>query len=46
MSERLLRLVCTAALAAGIVLAPVPAAAEPGPGPAEGRPKGAPWPNC
>ncbi|MFD6190398.1 NlpC/P60 family protein [Streptomyces sp. NPDC060275] len=35
MSGRLLRLVCTAALAAGIVLAPVPAAAEPGPGPAE-----------
>ncbi|MFG2683623.1 NlpC/P60 family protein [Streptomyces sp. NPDC048392] len=32
MSGRLLRLVCTAALAAGIVLAPVPAAAEPGPG--------------
>ncbi|MFG3247100.1 C40 family peptidase [Streptomyces sp. NPDC048187] len=31
MSGRLLRLVCTAALAAGIVLAPVPAAAEPGP---------------
>ncbi|MYS75389.1 hypothetical protein GTY88_33980, partial [Streptomyces sp. SID5926] len=36
MSGRLLRLVCTAALTAGIVLAPVPAAAEPGPSPAEG----------
>lgn len=32
MSGRLLRLVCTAAVAAGIVLAPVPAAAEPRPG--------------
>lgn len=32
MSGRLLRLVCTAAVAAGIVLAPVPAAAEPEPG--------------
>ncbi|WP_217141896.1 C40 family peptidase [Streptomyces sp. AC627_RSS907] len=32
MSGRLLRLVCTAAVAAGIVLAPVPATAEPGPG--------------
>ncbi|MEU9598832.1 NlpC/P60 family protein [Streptomyces sp. NPDC048109] len=31
MSGRLLRLTCTAALAAGIVLAPVPAAAEPAP---------------
>ncbi|MFA3874826.1 NlpC/P60 family protein [Streptomyces sp. MMCC 100] len=31
MPGRLLRLVCTAALAAGIVLAPVPAAAEPAP---------------
>ncbi|MEU1045554.1 NlpC/P60 family protein [Streptomyces sp. NPDC005897] len=38
MSGRLLRLVCTAAVTAGIVLAPVPAAAEPGPGPAEGAP--------
>ncbi|MFD5649499.1 NlpC/P60 family protein [Streptomyces sp. NPDC127039] len=38
MSGRLLRLVCTAALTAGIVLAPVPATAEPepAPGPAEG----------
>ncbi|MGV9280765.1 NlpC/P60 family protein [Streptomyces sp. NPDC003730] len=36
MSGRLPRLVCTAALAAGIVLAPVPAAAEPGPGTAGG----------
>ncbi|MFB6550652.1 NlpC/P60 family protein [Streptomyces sp. NPDC056405] len=32
MSGRLLRLVCTAAVAAGIVLSPVPAAAEPEPG--------------
>lgn len=32
MSGRLLRLVCTAAVAAGIVLAPAPAAAEPEPG--------------
>ncbi|WP_121749179.1 C40 family peptidase [Streptomyces sp. E2N166] len=32
MSGRLLRLVCTVAVAAGIVLAPVPAAAEPEPG--------------
>ncbi|WP_328562656.1 C40 family peptidase [Streptomyces coelicoflavus] len=32
MSGRLPRLVCTAALAAGIALAPVPAAAEPAPG--------------
>ena len=32
MSGRLLRLVCTAAVAAGIVLAPVSAAAEPEPG--------------
>ncbi|TPQ20445.1 C40 family peptidase [Streptomyces sporangiiformans] len=31
MSERLLRLVCTAAIAAGAVLAPVPATAEPQP---------------
>ncbi|MBQ0885024.1 C40 family peptidase [Streptomyces sp. RM72] len=38
MSGRLLRLVCTAVVTAGIVLAPVPAAAEPGPGPAEGAP--------
>ncbi|MFI7395578.1 MULTISPECIES: C40 family peptidase [Streptomyces] len=37
MSERLLRLVCTAAMAAGIVLAPVPAAAEPAPGTADDR---------
>ncbi|CAL9592142.1 NlpC/P60 family protein [Streptomyces sp. enrichment culture] len=36
MSGRLLRLVCTAAVAAGIVLAPVPATAEPEPG-ATGR---------
>ncbi|MER7052283.1 NlpC/P60 family protein [Streptomyces sp. NPDC000351] len=36
MSGRLLRLVCTAAVAAGIVLAPVPATAEPGPGTAGG----------
>ncbi|WP_399888796.1 NlpC/P60 family protein [Streptomyces sp. BBFR51] len=35
MSGRLLRLVCTAAVAAGIVLAPVPATAEPEPGGAE-----------
>jgi peptidoglycan DL-endopeptidase CwlO len=35
-SGRLLRLVCTAAVAAGIVLAPVPAAAEPEPGGAGG----------
>ncbi|MBQ1096800.1 C40 family peptidase [Streptomyces sp. b94] len=38
MSGRLLRLVCTAAVAAGIVLAPVPAAAEPGPGAGGDRP--------
>ncbi|MEU9632788.1 C40 family peptidase [Streptomyces tendae] len=37
MSGRLLRLVCTAAVAAGIVLAPVPAAAEPAPGTADDR---------
>ncbi|MFF0683122.1 NlpC/P60 family protein [Streptomyces tendae] len=37
MSGRLLRLVCTAAVAAGIVLAPVPAAAEPAPGAADDR---------
>ncbi|MGY1999491.1 NlpC/P60 family protein [Streptomyces rochei] len=37
MSGRLLRLVCTAAVAAGIVCAPVPAAAEPGPGPGDTR---------
>jgi cell wall-associated NlpC family hydrolase len=37
MSGRLLRLVCTAAVAAGIVLAPVPAAAEPEPGTGEDR---------
>ncbi|MBQ0966543.1 MULTISPECIES: C40 family peptidase [Streptomyces] len=37
MSGRLLRLVCTAAMAAGIVLAPVPAAAEPAPGTADDR---------
>ncbi|MFC7882385.1 NlpC/P60 family protein [Streptomyces sp. NPDC057376] len=37
MSGRLLRLVCTAAVAAGIVLAPGPAAAEPAPGAAEDR---------
>ncbi|MDA5144268.1 NlpC/P60 family protein [Streptomyces sp. AD681] len=36
MSGRLLRLVCTAAVAAGIVLAPVPAAAEPAAEPAPG----------
>ncbi|MET7319784.1 NlpC/P60 family protein [Streptomyces sp. NPDC005549] len=36
MSGRLLRLACTAVVATGIVLAPVPAAAEPAPGPAEG----------
>ncbi|MGW2299034.1 NlpC/P60 family protein [Streptomyces violaceorubidus] len=36
MSGRLPRLACTAALAAGIVLAPVSAAAEPEPGPAGG----------
>ncbi|MFD8175213.1 NlpC/P60 family protein [Streptomyces sp. NPDC059709] len=37
MSGTLLRLVCTAALAAGIVLAPVPAAAEPAPAATEDR---------
>ncbi|MBH5128947.1 C40 family peptidase [Streptomyces sp. HB-N217] len=37
MSGRLLRLACTAALAAGIVLAPVPAAAEPAPAATEDR---------
>ncbi|MFH8443661.1 NlpC/P60 family protein [Streptomyces sp. NPDC018026] len=37
MSGRLLRLVCTAAVAAGIVLAPAPAAAEPAPGAADDR---------
>ncbi|WP_217246456.1 C40 family peptidase [Streptomyces sp. AC602_WCS936] len=37
MSGRLLRLVCTAALAAGIVCVPGPAAAEPAPGTAEDR---------
>ncbi|WP_395573293.1 NlpC/P60 family protein [Streptomyces sp. BK79] len=37
MSGRLLRLVCTAAVAAGIVLAPGPAAAAPGPGAGEDR---------
>ncbi|MEU8731723.1 NlpC/P60 family protein [Streptomyces tendae] len=37
MSGRLLRLVCTAAMAAGIVLAPVPAAAEPAPDTADDR---------
>ncbi|AZM75594.1 hypothetical protein D1J63_11915 [Streptomyces sp. KPB2] len=37
MSGRLLRLACTAALAAGIVLAPVPAAAEPAPATTEDR---------
>lgn len=37
MSGRLLRLVCTAAVAAGIVLAPVPAAADPVPGTADDR---------
>ncbi|MEU5678252.1 NlpC/P60 family protein [Streptomyces rochei] len=37
MSGRLLRLVCTAAVAAGIVCAPVSAAAEPGPGPGDTR---------
>ncbi|MBQ0879370.1 C40 family peptidase [Streptomyces sp. RT42] len=37
MPGRLLRLVCTAAVAAGIVCAPVPAAAEPGPGPGDTR---------
>ncbi|MFE5261116.1 C40 family peptidase [Streptomyces coelicoflavus] len=37
MSGRLLRLACTAALAAGIVLAPVPAAAEPAPGATDDR---------
>ncbi|MEU3732017.1 NlpC/P60 family protein [Streptomyces sp. NPDC033538] len=36
MSGRLLRLVCTAAMAAGIALAPVPATAEPEPGGAGG----------
>lgn len=36
MSGRLPRLACTAALAAGIALAPVSAAAEPEPGPAQG----------
>ncbi|WP_077796576.1 C40 family peptidase [Streptomyces sp. JHA26] len=35
MSGRLLRLACTAAVTAGIVLAPVSAAAEPGPAPGE-----------
>ncbi|MFD8422782.1 NlpC/P60 family protein [Streptomyces sp. NPDC059668] len=33
MSGRVLRLVCTAALATGVLLAPVPAVAAPGPGP-------------
>ncbi|MFE5397133.1 NlpC/P60 family protein [Streptomyces sp. NPDC056568] len=37
MSGRLLRLVCTAAVATGITLAPVPAAADPGPGTGAGR---------
>ncbi|WKX18740.1 C40 family peptidase [Streptomyces sp. HUAS CX7] len=37
MSGRLLRLACTAALAAGIVLAPVPAAAEPAPAATDDR---------
>ncbi|MET7810345.1 NlpC/P60 family protein [Streptomyces sp. NPDC005395] len=37
MSGRLLRLTCTAALAAGIVLAPVPAAAEPAPATTDDR---------
>ncbi|MCV2460906.1 NlpC/P60 family protein [Streptomyces sp. ICN988] len=37
MSGRLLRLTCTAALAAGIVLAPVPAAAEPAPAATDDR---------
>ncbi|MFD8452105.1 C40 family peptidase [Streptomyces coelicoflavus] len=37
MSGRLLRLACTAAIAAGIVLAPVPAAAEPAPGATDDR---------
>ncbi|MCZ9350906.1 NlpC/P60 family protein [Streptomyces mutabilis] len=37
MSGRLLRLVCTAAVAAGIVLAPVPAAADPEPGTGDDR---------
>ncbi|MCZ9343458.1 hypothetical protein NGM37_37460, partial [Streptomyces sp. TRM76130] len=35
MSGRLARTVCTAATAAGLLLAPLPAAADPGPG---GRP--------
>ncbi|WP_192341337.1 C40 family peptidase [Streptomyces sp. VITNK9] len=37
MSGRLLRLVCTAAVAAGIVCAPVSAAADPAPGPGDTR---------
>ncbi len=37
MSGRLLRLVCTAALAAGIALAPAPATADPEPGTGDGR---------
>ncbi|MEV7223560.1 NlpC/P60 family protein [Streptomyces sp. NPDC093681] len=37
MSGRLLRLACTAALAAGIVLAPVPASAEPAPAATDDR---------
>ncbi|RSS05708.1 hypothetical protein EF913_00685 [Streptomyces sp. WAC04189] len=37
MSGRLLRLVCTAAVAAGIVCAPVSAAADPAPGPGDAR---------
>ena len=40
MSGRLLRLVCTAALAAGTVLAPVPAVAVPEPGGGSGGPGG------